>query len=304
MLSKAIYNEIKEGLKSGLYRSIRLVRKDPEGDIYLIKFNRIKSDITNTLARLDHFKKLLDKTLEPGQYEIQATGNLIDGMIEKFPVQVFEKKVIVTDPTKHLQEHLSEFELQEDNMISEEKYVKLLEEKATLEGMVTTLTLERNWYLKRLTDKENEKDQGLADKSSAGNVLAELAKESIPGMINLAQEFLNVRKMEAKLKTDQRDGKIKIKKAPAGNVRQINPEQVILYYYNLLETDPDKANHDLDLLETNNPALYQIVSESLWPEGEEEEEEEEQMEEEEEEEEQMDDDDDEEEEEEEEPTGT
>lgn len=285
MLSKSTYNTIKEGLKSGLYKSIRLVKIDPEGDQYLIGFNRIKSDgLPNTLGRLDHFKKLLDKSLDPGKYEIQASGNLIHGMIEKFPVQVFEKKVATLENNNSVQEHLNVFEiLEDDDFMDKDEYKKLMRDLSTLQGQVTTLTLERDWY--KNLHIQNHKDQGLSDKTSWQQSLAEVAKEAIPGIVNFAQDYMAVRKQELSDKTNDREGKIKIKKSfkPAANDNPIlsyytdaDPENVIDHYHDLLDSNNDLANEELDAMELHNPALYKIVDEALFREEEEEEEEEDQ----------------------------
>ncbi len=280
MLQNKDYIKLRENLKSGMYKTIRLVKIEQDGSrTFLSGFNKINDQAT-ALKKLDHFRRKLSGELDPGNYEIQAKDNMT------LPAVVFavtvEKK---TEPVvTQVQERLDEYELQEqDGFMDKEEFKKMCRELADLKGQVTMITLERDWYKKLYEDSAKVKAEGLADKTSAGNVFAELAKETVPGLINLAEQFIILRKEQALSDKVEKQGKIKI----TGTAAKPNLDQVAAYFDSLFSKDQEKANAELDALEKSNPNLYNAVCEKLgitFEEGEEEEEEQEEQEEEEEEE--------------------
>jgi hypothetical protein len=280
MLSKETYNTIRERLKSGVYRSICLVRKvSADDDEIICSHNRIKGteNADKPLAKLDYFKMKLNRELPSGDYEIQAKASVSHNAVDKFPVHVAEKKQPVQPENNNgVSEHLSDYELNEDSeeFMDIEEYKKMAQENIKLLGQVTILTIERDWYKKQLEMKELATDKGLSDKSSASNIFSDLAKETIPGVVNLLDNYISMRKDEFKNRAESRNGKVKVKKqVPTGGT--VNLNQLCVYYFNLLNTDEERANNELDALEQQNPDVYAQVFERLWPEGEEEQEEEE-----------------------------
>ncbi len=221
MLPQKLYTRLKNDLNTGVYKTLRLVKKVPDKpDEVLAGFNRT-SDLEAALVRLEHFKRLLNGEIGEGLYEIHAKST-ISGLIEKFPVQVHGKnKNPELEHRSGLETIISSSEQFEDSEFMDiEEFKRMLRQNADLEAKVAVLTIERDWYKKMSDGRES---QALSDKSEGWkDKLADLGKDAVPGFINLMDNLITMRKEQYQAKQTERDGKVQLKNKP---VTKIDPDK-------------------------------------------------------------------------------
>jgi hypothetical protein len=90
MISKSTINTIREGLESGVYKTLRLLKILPDGNPeVLVGYNKV-SDTDNIVSKLDFIIKKF-KTLSPGTYELQVKSSFGNGaMVEKHRFTIAE----------------------------------------------------------------------------------------------------------------------------------------------------------------------------------------------------------------------
>jgi hypothetical protein len=273
MMDKNIYLKIKRALDKGVIACIRLVRIDQNNIEPLFPYNK-PSEPEKAYKRLEYFKEKIDRDLPPGEYEIQGKSSYVNSMVEKYPVTITAKKLLVSEvpksdekePVENLSDHQ---QIYEPEFMDADEYKKLIREMETLRGQVRMLEIERDWFRDLSLQKQGqpEKEKGL------GDGLAEMAKEAIPAFVNLADRFLSLREKDNQFKQEMSDsGRVPVKKETKSI--QINPDHAIDYYNNLLDTNEEKAYQELNDLRETNPQLYDVVYDALFEEGEEEQEEE------------------------------
>jgi hypothetical protein len=290
-MNKNDWAKIHENFTKGVFKLIRLVRVETDGKhTVLVAYNRKTGK--EALERFEYIKMKCEN-LPTGKYQVQCKSSAnLNGLTDAYELNVKEKLMLHLNKDGNIEDKTKEQTTMEN--ISLHEYIELVQKCATLEANERVLTSEVKFYkgeMERLQVALTNK--GLADGSENGGggngvweVLGNTLKEVAPSLMNLSDRYINVlEKREENKSVQLSNGKVKKlpMKQKAKTIEEIAEEYADILEP-LMESDPEKFNDELDLLEQEQPDVYEIVCELLGIEEEEEEEEGEQEEEEEEEE--------------------
>jgi hypothetical protein len=266
---RQVYNKIKAGLKSGLYKGIRL-SKIVEGEKeILVPFNRINPG--QGLERFEYIQNKLELNSMPGEYLIECrTGLVPSSIVDEFTISIKSKMLPPDSGEKetHEKEEYLHPEVETMNDIDFEEYKRLVEENAKLKGNEQIL-------LFKIKMLEDDRAKPLADAPSTGGGIIAALSEHAPSIIGAFDEFLKTQNRKLDIeekKLDNRKGyPVKKKNTARTTARQKSKEDILEEMINLEQTDPEGFDKTLDDMEVQNPELYNFICDAMGLEEEEEE---------------------------------
>lgn len=266
MSKRAIYNLIKEGIESGIYKSVRLSKYNDNGEKEtLMPFSKT-SKVQDALSRLEHIKLQLDRKLPPGEYIIEAkTGHLNSSLTDSFAVTIKTPVTIAVSENKNNDEKIIDAINDQETMrdFDFDEYKDLIQENANLKAKIYGLELK----IQILED--NLKNKPLND-APIGNSFVKAIEEHIPSVVHIIDKFMEMTDNKIKLRNRELDlsengGTFKRKKIIN------NQDKILAKMEDLYENDPDSFELTLDELEKKDPKLYSFICEKMNLEEEEEE---------------------------------
>lgn len=271
MLKKSVYENIKTGLQTGVYKNVRLVKKHEGGEReVLIPYARI-GKTEEALSRIEYIKLQCDRKLSPGTYVIECrTGNTRGSLQDEFEVII---KPPILLPVKEDNPIIDKTEEQETMQnIELQDYIKLLEENANLKADNKLLQMQLD-MLKDFKDIVGKAQNTLNDPqpSSTSDKIINALSDNIPVIAGIFSEFMDQRKKHLELKERELNIKQGIKPMTS-KPKKINPDDVVRELQHLYETDADAFEAALDELEEKNPNLYEYCCNALGIEEDEEDE--------------------------------
>ncbi len=279
MLTSRQYKTIKQAITEGTYKRIRLVRTGENGEReHLTTYNGfIKGGEGQAIKRLDYIKHQLDKILPSGDYVIEATttptgnGGIVDSFkVKKLPVTIPIASGSSSGPIEdhtNDQENMSEFDIDE--------FKDLLRQISKLESIVEVQKLKIEYLEHQLKEKP------LNDSPSGLNTAIEIAKEHLPSVVGIFDEFLKQGKKRNELKDREltlaenghsKNGK---KKKVMSNIkREKTREEILSEMEELYDSDEESFNATLADMEEKNPDLHEFICGEMFEDGEEDQEQE------------------------------
>jgi hypothetical protein len=262
MSIKKTCEKVKKGIDEGVYKMVRLLQRQKQGskfvDNVIITCNKMGKE--HALSRLKHIELELVNDLPPGRYIIQAyTGSTQSSMKKNFevdktaPIRILESKA----GSENKSETVHDYTHHQEEPMTTEEYRKLIQENADLRADNRMLLFE----IDSLKREINRLDSGsLNDSGNAFAPVIETLKEYAPGIIGLAEKYLDNKDREISLK-ERSINKVPLKKTsmPKKDPR----EEMVDYIDELLDSNPEKANEELDKLEESNLELYNYVVDEL-----------------------------------------
>jgi len=251
-----VYQKIKSGLDSGIFKTLRLVNfdKDENPDI-LIPYSKLETK--ECYSRLEMIKfKVENGELPPGNYAIQCRSNwLKSGIVETFPLSIQERKMIPFKiPNKD--ETIEEPEVMSNHQVDFEDYVDLIKENAKLKADLQLANIQLKMQADFYKDMLKQQPQALND-SAKEKTTSERVFESIetiaPSLMGLAEKLLDQREKQISLEERKLD-KVTVKKK--GDMAKQKMDNLIKRLETLYEQDPERFDAEMDDLEQRNPEAY------------------------------------------------
>jgi len=269
-----VYQKIKSGLDSGIFKTLRLVNFDKdENPEILIPYSKLETK--ECYSRLEMIKfKVENGELPPGNYAIQCRSNwLKSGIVETFPLSIQERKMIPFKiPNKD--ETIEEPEVMISNQVDFEDYVDLIKENAKLKADLQFANLQLKMQADFYKDMLKQQPQALNDSAkekTTGERIFESIEAIAPSLMGLAEKMLDQRDKQITLEEKKLD-KVVVKKK--GDMAKQKMDNLIKRLETLYEQDPERFDAEMDDLEQRNPEAYEYACKVLEIEDEDEEEEE------------------------------
>jgi hypothetical protein len=260
MLTKKVYDTIKQGLTQGVYKNVRLIKKNENGTSeVLITWAQVgKPD--ESLRRFEHIILLINKKLGAGNYVIECrTGegrySIKDSfeVTKKEPVQI---QIVGGEKKEGLKDETIDKTLEQETMqqIDWDDYVKLIKEVEALKAEKAVLILQLEMANKVPVQPLNDGPKTTLDK-----VLSSL-NDHIPTALSIVDKIISQRDKQLEIERQKLDMK-QSKPTPLKN--KFMTEQLVQELEGLYETDEEKFNQVLDELEQKDKKLYNTVCERL-----------------------------------------
>ena len=270
-MNKNDWAKIRTSIESGIYKMVRLVRIDEKGvsDVIAPYNKKVGKE---ALERFDYIQ-MKCSTLPPGNYEVHCKiGANSNSICDKFKLTIKDRRMItipvvdangVEDKTKE-QITMEQIDLQ-DHIDLIKKCAQLEANEGVLKGEVEFYKKQMEMLQTQLTNKSLSDGEG---ESKSG--LAKVLEDTAPAIVNSLDKFLDILDKRENNKSKQlSDNKVK----KIGMAKKQSIEDIANDYADLLEplmeSDPDKFNEQLDVLEQEQPDVYDIVCELLELEDEE-----------------------------------
>lgn len=280
-MTKRDWDKIDKGIKSGMYKLVRLVKITDESNPEItVPFNKITGQSGGALERFEYIRSKIDQ-LKPGHYQIQCRLSPNNqGITDCYDIVIKTRDVTLTNG---IEDHTNKQE--EMSTVDFEDYVRLIKENASLTAMNTMLETEKEFYKKEylsLRDAGVTKSTGLNDsgekEKGTMEIVASTLENCFAGAMPILQEHFNIQREKIDLQKQQlSSGRIKTNKTMGVKKKLKTIEELAEEkadeLYEISETDPEEFENQLDELEANDNELYQLVCEILEIEESEEEEE-------------------------------
>jgi len=275
MLSNKIYKTIKEGILSGTYKRLRLVRiNDNSQKDFLTNFNSfINGGQENAIKRLDYIKFQLDKFLPSGNYIIEvSTIAKGTGIVDTFNVKKNPITISVSESGENA-ESLQDFTKEQESMseIDIEEYKELLKQISNQQSIIEVQKMKIEFLESEL------RKTPLSEPASTGNVIMKVLEDHLPTALGIFDKFLTQRDKQFELQ----DREISLKengyspsnkKKVVSKKREKTKEEILSEMTLLYDKNEDDFNKTLSEIEIKNPELHAFICDQMFEEGEEEEE--------------------------------
>lgn len=274
--NKAI-EQARNGLKKGIWKSVRLVKVDNEATTIIIPWSKVSTE--EALNRLDYIKHKLDNDLDSGNYQIQCKMNFTKhGITESFCFEVKERKIVSlsTIPKDNEDSTTTTETTIMPNDIDFDEYIATIKENAELKAMNGVLERERDLYKHLYEDKTPVPLNDSPEQKTMTEKILEGLAGTAPVLLALGEKWMEQRdrklSLEEKKNTTNKPMAQRIRKRLKPMEEGESKEQLCDRLSLLCDNDPDAFESELDLLEQSDPELYDYVYENLGLEDSEEEE--------------------------------
>lgn len=266
MTFKKAFDKVKKGIEDGIYRTVRLVQIDTEGERkVIVPYSKLK--LPEALERMKYIQnKVNSHGLTPGNYTLEAKSDFrTSGMTDSFDF-VIAPKII------HIPSDLSDAgEKTVTPLITESMSEMDMEELKQLYKENADLRAEVKFYRAELERVEGElrSKQGLSDAAPQVHPVLSAVKEFAPGILALADKYFENQDRKLTLAENaQKNGFKKVaKRKEPGVWKGLTYQQLLSELDNL---DDDQLEIELEEIQEKDPDLYaQVYPEFYEEEGEE-----------------------------------
>lgn len=270
-MNAKLYYDIKKNIDQGVFKMIRLIKK-VEGqklpDV-IIEYNPVAGDHkTTAVQKLNQIRDKCNKFLPDGEYTVQCrTSTSNKTAIEEYECIVQKLGVI-----KH--NNVEDKTNEQVEQISLDQYVELLNENMALKVKIGELNAELSVIEKYGLAKKNTLADGspVPEKKDGNEILADVLSQALPSVMNLMGQHMEYKHKALALQEQGNNSKKGMKKIMKKKEPTFEEEaQEEAAYMDKL--DEAKFDTEMDLLEQDDPELYDRVCEILGIEEWEEEEE-------------------------------
>lgn len=280
MTKQKALDKARDGLKKGIYKTVRLVKIEEGTTIPIISWSKVSSE--EALNRLEFIKYKIDGDLEAGVYEIQCKINFNKGGItEPYRFEIKERKTIPlsTLPKEQVEEVQTEEE-PDMKQIDFDDYINTIRENAELKAQNDVLVRERDFYKKLSEEKAPLALNDSPEEKSIGERVIEGLAATAPSLLALADKFLEQRDRKLTLEENQQRPKLPYREMNKRIRRRVvqpmqdesmDREKLLEHMTFLCDNDEERFNDEMDALELSDPDTYDYIYDQLGLEDSEEE---------------------------------
>lgn len=268
-MNAKIYYDIKKNIDQGIFKMVRLVQKT-EGQrlpSVIIEYNPVAGEHKTTAThKLNQIRDKCNKFLPDGIYTLQCrTSTSNKTAIEEYEIIIQKQGVIkhndVEDKTNEQVEQ-----------ISLDQYIELVNENTALKIVNAELRAELLFIEKYKVGRVPTLADGspVPEKKDGNEILADVLSQALPSVMNLMGQHMEYKHKALELQDRNPEKKKGMKKILTKKEPTFEQEAQEEAAY-MAKLDDAAFDKEMDLLEADDPELYDRVCEILGVEEEEEE---------------------------------
>lgn len=262
MTARSAINKVREGIKSGVYKTVRLIKILSDGTTEpLVPFSNV-SKPEEAAARLSHIEMKIKQGLPAGTYQIQArAGHTKGSLTDSFEFTISDPLPVIL---KDGEEPLT-VEPMPNGLIDFDEYKELLRENAELKADKKLHLMEIEFWKGKAESSPTslaEQPQEKTWMDHASKVLEDIG----PSVMGLLSQHMELKERQISLQEKAASQKT-VKQLPSKKMAKKTFSEVLEIKVNRLteleQTDPEAFEAELDKLEERDPRMFEAVCERM-----------------------------------------